>query len=224
MAYHKREQSKDITSNAHATPLPTYYSQQLPRWTSKSAFEDQRAFDEKTFEVKTEPFQPSYPHFAAPMPRFDDIPLPPRPQRRRFPRKAILIPWILAALFFLLTLWFTSIALGVRLFMALQPAPASQPIQEVRILLNEAMLHGTPAAYTSFLTLDISAATATATVSAPMLTEDGIAAPTSTGQMDTAQTRSAVPLELVNDTTTIAPAPRNLKTAPTGFITVARMV
>ena len=98
MAYHKREQSKDITSNTHATPLPTYYSQQLPRWTSKSAFENQKAF-----EVKAEPFVPSYPQFAAPMPRFDEIPLPPRPQRQRLPRKAILIPWILAAIFFLST-------------------------------------------------------------------------------------------------------------------------
>src|SRR5690242_17994330 len=122
MAFHRREPSKDITSNAHPTPLPTYYSQQLPRWTSKTAFEDQ-----KPFEIKAEPFVPIHPQFPAPLPRFDHIPLPPRPQRQRLPRKAILIPWILAAIFFLTTLWFISIALGVRLFMVMQPASVNAP-------------------------------------------------------------------------------------------------
>ncbi|KAF2624227.1 hypothetical protein BU25DRAFT_163886 [Macroventuria anomochaeta] len=186
MVFHKREPSKDITSNtAYVTPLPTYYSQQLPRWTSKSAFEDQKAFD-----VKTEPLDPCYPQFA--MPRFDDTPLPPRPQRRRLPRKTILIPWILAAIFFLTTLWFTSIALGVRLFMVLQPAPTSPPVQEIRVMVDGNIFSTTASAYTSFVTLSASAVTATETV--------------------------------VNEFTTIAPVPRNVKTSPTGFITVAKMV
>ena len=218
MAFHKREPSKDITSNIHATPLPTYYSQQLPRWTSKSAFEDQKPFD-----VKIEPLDPSYPQFAAPMPRCNDIPLPPRPQRRRFPRKAILIPWILATIFFLTTLWFTSIALGVRLFMALQPAPSNLTVQEIRVLINEDMLRGTASAFTSFVTVSAGAATATATVNAPASTNDGTAAPTITGRLVTAPIPNADPLEVVNESTTIAPASRNVKTNPTGFITVARM-
>lgn len=225
MAFHKREPSKDITSNVHPTPLPTYYSQQLPRWTSKSAFENQKAFEyQEAFEVKTEQFAPTYPQFPAPLPRFDDIPLPPRPQRQRFPRKAILIPWILAAIFFLTTLWFTSIALGVRLFMVLQPASGNAPVQEIRVVINEDILRGSASAHTSFVTLSVSASMATATTSAPTSTNDGTIVPTPTGQLDTAPIRDADPLELVEDTTTFAPVPRNFKASPTGFITVARMV
>lgn len=213
MAYHKREQSKDITSNAHATPLPTYYSQQLPRWTSKSAFEDQKAF-----EVKAEPFIPSYPQFAAPMPRFDDIPLPPRPQRQRFPRKAILIPWILAAIFFLTTLWFTSIAVGVRLFMVLQPAASIPPAQEIRVFINGDMLSSTASAYMSIAAPSAVVSTVTAESSAPTSTNDGITVPTSTGKLDTARAKVA------HDLTTAGPAPRDIKARPTGFITIARLV
>lgn len=212
MAYHKREQSKDITSNTHATPLPTYYSQQLPRWTSKSAFENQKAF-----EVKAEPFVPSYPQFAAPMPRFDEIPLPPRPQRQRLPRKAILIPWILAAIFFLSTLWFTSIALGVRLFMVLQPAASSPPVQEIRVFINEDMLRNTASAFTTAVTPSAVTSILTVTKSAPTPTNDGTVVPTATGQVDAAL------VEVLTDFTTPAPAPRNLDARPTGFITVARM-
>ncbi|KAJ4991130.1 hypothetical protein SVAN01_03480 [Stagonosporopsis vannaccii] len=219
MAFHKREPSKDITSNAHPTPLPTYYSQQLPRWTSKSAFEDQKAF-----EVKTEPFVPSHPQFAAPLPRFDDIPLPPRPQRQRIPKKTILIPWILAAIFFLTTLWFTSLALGVRLFMVLQPASVNAPVQEIRVVINEDLPRGTAAAHTSFVTLSISADMATASISAPTSTNDGTSLPAPTGQLDTAPIREADPLKVAKDITTIALAPRNFKASPTGFITVARTV
>ena len=211
MAYHKREQSKDITSNAHATPpLPTYYSQQLPRWTSKSAFEDQKAF-----EANTQPFHPSYPQFAAPLPRFDDIPLPPRPQRQRLPRKAILIPWIIAAVFFLTTLWFTSIALGVRLFMVLQPASPSPPVQEIRVFIDHDMLRDTASAFTTLVTPSAVTSTLIATVTVPA--KDGTAVPTATGELDTAL------LEVVTDFTTPAPAPRNLEARPTGFITIARM-
>ncbi|KAJ8115023.1 hypothetical protein OPT61_g3240 [Boeremia exigua] len=219
MAFHKREASRDITSNAHATPLPTYYSQQLPRWTSKSAFEDQKAF-----EIKTEPLGPSYPQFAAPLPRFDDIPLPPRPQRRRFPRKSIMVPWILATIFFLTTLWFTSIALGVRLFVALQPAPANPPVQEIRVLINEDVFGNTASTYTSFVTLSVSAARATSTVNAPTSTDNETIVPTSSEKLDTAPIRHGDTLEVVDDLTTIAPVPRNIKTSPTGFVTVTRTV
>ena len=216
MAFHTRTQSKDITSNAaHATPLPTYYSQQLPRWTSKSAFEDQKAF-----EVKTEPFVPIYPQFPAPMPRFDDIPLPPRPERQRLPRKAILIPWILAVIFFFMTLWFASIALGVRLFMVLQPGPTNPPVQEIRIVINEDMLRGSAAAYTTFVTLTSSTTPSTAVASASTLPRDESAVPTTTGHLDTAAT-STDRLEVF---TTEAPVPRDIKMRPTGFITVARMM
>ncbi|KAF3008686.1 hypothetical protein E8E13_009275 [Curvularia kusanoi] len=236
MAYHKREPSKDITSHAHATPLPTYYSQQLPRWTSKSAFEDQKAFPiqeepsfgmrteppygmktEPSFGMKTEPFVPSYPQFAVPMPRFNDIPLPPRPQRQRLPRRAILIPWILAAIFFLTTLWFTSIALGVRLFMVMQPAPRNPPVQEIRVYINDAVIQSTASAHIAVATPSAIALTVTATVSVPAPTSDSIAVPTASGGLATKASEAA------KDITTAAPVPRNLRERPTGFITIARM-
>lgn len=225
MAYHKRELSKDITlhdsHDSHATPLPTYYSQQLPRWTSKSAFEDQKAFD-----VKPETLNPIYPQFPAPLPRFDNIPLPPRPQRRRFPKKAILVPWILAGVFFLTTLWFTSIALGVRLFMAMQPAPTNPPVQEIHLLMDEGGLHDTASVYTSFITLYASATPITGTATAPTLTKGTTAEPTATGLPVAAPIPNVDPLEVASDSelTTKGSEPRNIKTSPTGFMTVARVV
>ncbi|KAF3048127.1 hypothetical protein E8E12_010618 [Didymella heteroderae] len=224
MAFHKREPSKDITTNAsHATPLPTYYSQQLPRWTSKSAFEDQRPFD-----TKTETFEPCYPQYAAPMsipmPRFHDIPLPPRPQPRRLPRKAVLIPCILAAVIFLLTFWLASIALGVRLFVALQPAPSNPPVQEIRIVINEDALHGSAFAYTAFVTMSAGVKLSTASVNTSPAIRDGSAIPTTTSQLDAAPTRIGDPLEAVNESTTAVPVPTSFSTSPTGFITIARVV
>lgn len=221
MALHKREASKDITTS-HATPLPTYYSQQLPRWTSKSAFEDQRPFD-----TKTETFEPCYPQYAAPtsipMPRFDDIPLPPRPQSQRLPRQAVLIPWILAAAFFLLTFWLASIALGVRLFVALQPAPSNPAVQEIRIMIDGDVLRGSASAHTMFVTLPTSVETPTATVNASPAIREGSAVPTMTSQLDAAPTSIVDPLDAVNESTTAAPMPTSSNERPTGFITVARV-
>ncbi|KAF1925488.1 uncharacterized protein M421DRAFT_94747 [Didymella exigua CBS 183.55] len=227
MAFHKREHSKDITASAsHATPLPTYYSQQLPRWTSKSAFENQRPSN-----TKTETFVPCYPQYAAPMPihmpRFDDVPLPPRPQLRRLPRKSILIPWILAASFFLLTFLLASTALDVQLFMALQRAPSNLPVQEIRIMINEDVLRGSASAYISFVTLSASAARPTAIADASPAIRDGSAVPTTTtttGQLDAAPTAINDPPGEVNKLITVAPVPRNVGTNPTGFIKVVKMV
>jgi hypothetical protein len=220
MASHKREPSKDITS--HATPLPTYYSQQLPRWTSKSAFENQRPFD-----TKTETFEPCYPQYAAPMsipiPRFDDIPLPPRPQPQRFPRKAVLIPWILAGLLILLTFWLASIALGVRLFVALQPAPSNPAVQEIRIMINEDVLRGSASAYTAFVTLSASKQSSTTALNASPAIREGSAIPTTTSQLDAAPIPTGDPLEGVNKSTTGALLPTSFNKSPTGFITVARV-
>ena len=253
MAYHKREPSKDITSHAHPTPLPTYFSQQLPRWTSKSSFEDQKAFEaqpepfgytvrtdpivpnfshqtepfhpHKTqpfhshkapfYPQKAEPFIPGYSQFPAPMPRFDSVPLPPRPQRQvQLPRKAILIPWILAAVFFLITLWLTSIALGVRMFMVMQPAASTPPVQEIRVFINGNMLESTASAFISVAAPSAIAPVPTAAGTAPTSTSGGSIVPTATGKLDTAPAR---------ELTTAAPLPRSLKARPTGFITIARM-
>jgi hypothetical protein len=220
MAFHKREPSKDITS--HSTPLPTYYSQQLPRWTSKSAFEDQRPFF-----TKTETFEPCCPQYAAPMsipmPRFDDIPLPPRPQPQRLSRKAVLIPWILAAVLFLLTFWLASIALGVRLFVALQPAPSNPHIQEIRIMIEEDVLRGSASAYTAFVTLSVDKQIFTAAAKPSPAIREGSAVPTTASQLDAAPTPVGDPLEGVNESTTSAPVPTRFNTSPTGFITIARM-
>lgn len=220
MAFHKREPSRDITSNA--TPLPTYYSQQLPRWTSKSAFEDQRPFD-----IKTKTFESCYPQYTAPMcipmPRFDEIPLPPRPQPQRTPRKAFPLLWFLASIFFLLAFWLASIALGVRLFMALQPGPSDLALQEIRIILNEDMLRGSASAYTALVTLSANKQASTAVVDSLPAIREGSAVPTTTSsQLHAAPTPFGDPLEGVNESKTGAPVPTTLSTIPTRFITVAR--
>ena len=214
MAYHKREQSKDITSNEsrHTTPLPTYYSQQLPRWTSKSAFQNQKVFD-----VKTD-------LYAAPMFRPDDIPMPSRPQRWRIPQKAILVPWVIAAVFFFTTFWLASIALGVRLFMVLQPVPSNPSIQEVHVLINKDVLYGPAFEYTSFVTLSSSART-TVTVSAPISMNDAVAVPTVTGQLVAAPIRNLGSLELASNSKSLTTVlvPIVAKTSPTGFVTLTRI-
>ncbi|KAH7122270.1 hypothetical protein B0J11DRAFT_531059 [Dendryphion nanum] len=60
---------------------------------------------------------PNYP--PSPLP-----PLPPRPKTRRCLRPAILIPWCFALFFFLLTIWYTSIAVGAKFLAHIDPFAA----------------------------------------------------------------------------------------------------
>ncbi|KAF2741109.1 hypothetical protein EJ04DRAFT_571824 [Polyplosphaeria fusca] len=90
------------------------------------------------FPITEEPHDPSHPHYVPPS--SSHIPpspsfLPPRRNRHpRLPRLSILLPWILFAIFFLLSAWYTSIALGVRLFHNLTPSQQSPP--PINVIVN----------------------------------------------------------------------------------------
>ncbi|KAF2712151.1 hypothetical protein K504DRAFT_499261 [Pleomassaria siparia CBS 279.74] len=135
-----------------ASPAPTYHSimhydknQALESATknNKISQDIKQALEERESEKHTpfsaplaEPFDTTYPHYAPPSqaPLQDQYitttttaapPPPPPPPRRstyRLPKIGPLIPWILFAIFFLTTLWYTSIALGIRLFAILHPS------------------------------------------------------------------------------------------------------
>jgi hypothetical protein len=84
------------------------------------------------YEIQEEPYDRSHPHYIAPIPGPPPfVPslasLPPR--RRRLPPLRLLIPWTLALVFFLITLWFTSILVGVRFFNILHPSSSPINIQ-----------------------------------------------------------------------------------------------
>ncbi|KAF1997922.1 hypothetical protein P154DRAFT_622129 [Amniculicola lignicola CBS 123094] len=93
----------------------------------------------KLFTPLEEPFDTNHPHYTPP----HNAPPPelpprtrPRAPRSRFPPTKILLPWILFAIFFPITLWYTSIALGVRLYysLSLPRPPPSTP--DIHIIIN----------------------------------------------------------------------------------------
>jgi hypothetical protein len=85
---------------------------------------------------------PNHPHYIEPLPKsYDHQPRIPA-IRRRIPQKRILIPWILALLFFLTTLWFTSILLGARFLNIMHPTPSLAPAQQINVYVNGDILRG----------------------------------------------------------------------------------
>ncbi|EOA90806.1 uncharacterized protein SETTUDRAFT_24934 [Exserohilum turcica Et28A] len=83
-----------------------------------------------------------YPHFARPA----------LPARNRLPRKRILVPWLLCTIFFLITLWFTSILVGARFLSIVRPSLVAQEIHiyiDGELFEAEATSQGSHAAATS---------------------------------------------------------------------------
>ncbi|KAF2114637.1 hypothetical protein BDV96DRAFT_688127 [Lophiotrema nucula] len=85
-------------------------------------------------ELVEEPFDIHHPHYIPPAQY--EAPPPERPvtlprRRSRYPPLKIIIPWVLFAIFFLLSAWYTSIAFGVRLFTHLNPQ------KPIRIIIND---------------------------------------------------------------------------------------
>ncbi|KAF2463467.1 uncharacterized protein BDR25DRAFT_108753 [Lindgomyces ingoldianus] len=113
-----------------------------PSPTSTSKFSTFSTKNEKgAFIPCEEPFDTNHPHYAPPSPQ-----LPPRtPSRsqkakRRLPSLRLLLPWTLALIFFLTTLWYTSILVGVRFLDILHPDSAHD--QPINIVIND--LNGAP--------------------------------------------------------------------------------
>lgn len=140
---------------------------------------------EKDTPTKADHDDPNHPHYIAPVSKLYNH-LPHRSSgRRQWPRKRILIPWLLALVFFLTTLWFTSIALGARFLNIMHPTPSTQPAQDIKVYINGDILRGvtetaTPTPRT--LTVGMTATSDSTVTVAPT------ASSTYTGRMHLAQT------------------------------------
>jgi hypothetical protein len=131
-------------------------------------------------QIQPDHADPSHPHFPTSFPPTHDH-MPPRLNfRSQWPQKRIIFPWILALLFFLTTLWFTSIALGVRFFHMTKISPASTPVvQEIKVFVNGIEAGGNT--MTSSLTSSIVPASST-------IVESTSTAALQTGRLHLAQT------------------------------------
>ncbi|KAH9875442.1 hypothetical protein J1614_004934 [Plenodomus biglobosus] len=119
-------------ANERASTLPRSKSH-LPQETKESTSPDYRGRN--------------HPHYAShAMPGYPAD----QPQGLRLPRKVILIPWILASVFFLATLWNTSILFGARFSSALFLHPASSIMPDINVIINGELLH--EAASTTLMT------------------------------------------------------------------------
>ena len=107
---------------------------------------------EKDTPTKADHDDPNHPHYIEPVSKFYNH-LPHRsPGRRQWPRKRILVPWLLALVFFLTTLWFTSIALGARFLNIMHPTPSAQ---DIKVYINGDILRGVTETATSDSTLTV---------------------------------------------------------------------
>jgi hypothetical protein len=172
----RRNPSFDITEpHAYTTkspsPAPTY------RYTSHFD-KNYPSMDEKSGQALEEKHTPFYHPQAgsfdtSPPPTHAHFPanLPNRPTtngRDRFSKLSIIIPWTLFTIFFLITLWYTSIAFGIRLFVTLHPSSTAINTYPEAPVVNIIMKGETDLALPSVL-LSISTANPPSKTQAPVL-------------------------------------------------------
>ncbi|CAA9959820.1 hypothetical protein PTMSG1_03228 [Pyrenophora teres f. maculata] len=114
------------------------------------------AKDEEEAQVKPDYQDPNHPHFA--QPAGSDFPTT-LPARSRMPQKRVLVPWILFAIFFLITLWYTSILFGARFLSITRPLPPPTP--QINVYINGDILQGNASISTSITFIQISSTTST---------------------------------------------------------------
>lgn len=156
-----RKPSFDITETYHdhnyatrpPSPAPTYRSTIGSNIDHSSNTTNDEKLDKSSASEKHTPFQPplsepfdtNHPHYATPSqpphPSFHNPPLPIHDTRRSrisHLNIATLLPWILFSIFFLATLWYTSIALGVRIYSTLHPSTINvpSPPPSINIIIN----------------------------------------------------------------------------------------
>jgi hypothetical protein len=90
-------------------------------------------------QIKPDYKDANHPHFAQSSGPGFPISLP---ARSRMPRKCILVPWLLFGIFFLITLWFTSILLGARFLSIIHPTTPAPTVQEIHFYMNGQVLQG----------------------------------------------------------------------------------
>lgn len=98
--------------------------------------------DDKDIPTKPDYHDPNHPHYTEPLPKTYNHHAHPSSRRLQWPRKCIMIPWALALLFFLTTLWFTSILIGSRFLSIVHPLPTNPPVQEINVYINGEVLRG----------------------------------------------------------------------------------
>ncbi|KAH7075368.1 hypothetical protein BKA63DRAFT_296330 [Paraphoma chrysanthemicola] len=92
--------------------------------------------------VKADYHDRNHPHYAEPSNKPYILSSPPLPPRSRWPRKRLLIPWVLAAVFLATTLWFVSITFGARYFSILQSVQPALSSQEINVFIDGEVLRG----------------------------------------------------------------------------------
>ncbi|KAF2659422.1 hypothetical protein K491DRAFT_689284 [Lophiostoma macrostomum CBS 122681] len=209
-----RKRSFDITDYMSSSPAPTYSSSLhsdkdhvSPLHISKSSPKTQSILWEDFWKeaskaamadsknpaitiTKKRP-SPPLPIYGPPIP----------PAKRRMPRLAILIPWLLATLFFLTTLWFTSVAL---FYNTRHPSTTNDYTPEINVYIDG--LGATPSIKIS--TIPAATPTPTHTTTAPP-TSSSAANDNQGGQFITK--RAAEPHNAAND---LAPAAPVVTAAP----------
>lgn len=182
--------------------------------------------DQQDIPVTADYHDPNHPHFAKPTAQHYSSSLP---LRRRLPQKRILIPWILAFVFFLTTAWYTSILAGLRFLSVLSLSPATPSVQEINIIISDEILHGIVSTSTTITTVPPGSAlapTQTLGSTATPVTDSESVLPTTTGRLHLAPKPGTPP----EDNTSSDPGislgvqQRSIKTAPTGFVTITKRV
>jgi hypothetical protein len=124
------------------SPAPTYTSNfssssTSPHW----PLEEKSSTTPTDKQPQPDHLDPNHPHYIPapppPTPHYST----PQPSHRAWPRKSIIIPYALALLFFLTTLWFTSIALGVRFLNIMHPSPGPT-VQEINVYVDGGIWEG----------------------------------------------------------------------------------
>jgi hypothetical protein len=135
-----------LSPSRQTSPAPTYTStfssssssSKSPNW----PLEEKSSNTPAIKQTQPDHLDPHHPHYIPPPP-----PPPPPPHstrqssHRTWPRKRILIPYALALVFFLTTLWLTSIALGVQFFNIMHPSP-SPAVQEINVYIDGRLWEG----------------------------------------------------------------------------------
>jgi hypothetical protein len=188
-----------------SSPAPTYTSSRgWPLEDKSDSVSDTHA------ATKPDHLDPNHPHY---------IPAPPPPsphsasrrlQRSWWTRKHIVIPYALALLFFLTTLWFISIALGVR-FLNVLNEKGKPAVQEINVYVDGVGRgdFGTTTvsslASSSIVMTGTSSSAASSTVASTTTILE--TASTSTGRLHLAQTEAPTVVKMRRET---------------GFVTVVR--
>lgn len=191
------------TSQCGASNNP-YYQPTTPESPSSIRHSSTRPSSKDAEEARVKPdYQDTnHPHFArSARPGFPTT----LPARSRMPRKCILVPCVLSAVFFLVTIWFTSILLGAWFLSIVHTTSPAPTVLEIHLFMDGEAPQGSLSISTNTVALPTS--NVTLTTKSPIPTEPiGQTLPDMSKGMDRLSTSSE----------------RRTVPAPTGFATITR--